>query len=88
MRTVMPKPCPDIFVKTRWSFIFRSDECEGIDLLCISVCHNSVCFYNIYNRGIFLFFIVCKTGYIVFHVLFFDVIQSAGLEVFRTLYGQ
>lgn len=86
MRTVAPKPCPDIFVKTRRCFIFRSDEYEGIDLLCISVCHNFLIFYRFYNIGFFFFF--HKTGYIVFHILFVDVCQSAGLEVFRTLYGQ
>ena len=84
----MPEPCPDIFVKTRWSFVFRSDECEGVDLLCISVCHNFLIFFMVYNIGIFLFLFCRKTGYIVFHVLIIDVSQSAWLEVFRTLYGQ
>ena len=88
MRTIAQKPFPDVFVKTRGRFIFRSDECEGIDLLCISVCHNFLIFCMVYNIGIFLFFIVRKTGYIVFHILVFDVSKSAGLEVFRTLYGQ
>ena len=83
----MPEPCPDIFVKTRWSFVFRSDECEGVDLLCISVCHNFLIFYRFYNIGVFLLFFR-KTGYIILHVLVVNVCQSAGLEVFRTLYGQ
>ena len=82
----MPEPFPDIFVKTRWSFIFRSNECEGVDLLCISVCHKFLIFDGVYNVGIFLFF--RKTGYIFLYVLVLDVNQSAGLEVFRTLYGQ
>ena len=84
----MPEPCPDIFVKTRWSFVFRSDECEGVDLLCISVCHNFLIFFMVYNIGIFLFLFFRKTSDIFLYFLVLDVYQSAGLEVFRTLYGQ
>ena len=38
--------------------------------------------------GDILFFIFRKTGYIVFHVLVFNVSHSAGLEVFHTLHLQ